>query len=591
VERREGSQLVSLSYLATNPELAAEAANAWVEELIAMESDTQIQKAEEATGFLRGQLADLKVQVEQAEVNLIAYARQHRILDLDTNSESVVRRRLTQLTEELTRAEANLAAQQARHTSLARVSKDGMPASVNSPVITDLESRVFKTEQDLVQLKAQFGDQWPAVLQKESELKLAKQQLDRAKNGAVQEVAIDSQFQLNAAMRQYESLKSSAEKQAALVSRLNEDLVAYNALNRDFQTTNELYQSLLQRLKETAIVAGLERRRVHMIDPAAPNSEPYRPRKALTLLLALTSALGLGCGLSLVLQTAGDTFSSPEEVERLGVPVLGALPRVRKTTADEFLAMHGLNARRLEAAPSNGDSRANRYLMDEEQLLRESYRSMCSSLILSRPEGPPKTILVSSALPREGKTTTATAIGAALAELGAKTILVDADLRNPSLSRSYGLVQGQGLSTFLSGGAPNIVPTDHPNLSLLPAGPPAPNPMALFSSARMSELIHELNKQFEFVVIDSPPVLGLADSVVLASQADGVVIVSRAGKTPRTLLRQTVAQLKRTGAVILGAAVSQVEDRRLGYSRYSGYHSPYTERTPSDHTSLQISGD
>jgi capsular exopolysaccharide synthesis family protein len=224
-------------------------------------------------------------------------------------------------------------------------------------------------------------------------------------------------------------------------------------------------------------------------------------------------------------------------------------------------------------------------------LLRESYRSVCSSLILSRPEGPPKTILISSALPKEGKTTSATAIGATLAELGAKTILVDADLRNPCLSRSFGMVQGPGLSTYLSGGSVNIVPTGQNNLVLLPAGPAAPNPMALFSSARMSELIHELSKQYEFVVLDGPPILGLADSVVLASQADGVVLVTRAGKTPRSLLRQSVAQLKRTGAVVLGAAVTQIEDRRLGYSRYTSYGGHYTSTTPEDSSSLQAAGD
>ncbi|MCB1020863.1 MAG: hypothetical protein KDC27_13100, partial [Acidobacteria bacterium] len=338
IERVEGSQLVSLSYFASNPTFAAAASNAWVEELIAMEAENQIKKAEEATGFLRSQLASLKVQVEQAEANLIAYARQHRILDLDANSESIVRRRLTQLTDELTRAEANLMAQRARHGSLTKAAQGGLPASLNKPVIGELEREVFNLEQELGQLKSQFGDKWPAVVQKEGELALAKSQLQRAQHGAVQEMTLDSEVELNAAIKEYETLKASAEKQASLVSSLNADLVAYNALDRDFQTTNELYQSLLQRLKETAVVAGMERRRVHLMDPAVPGEEPYRPRKALTILLALASALGLGTAMSLALQTAGDTFSSLEEVERLGVPVLGGLPRVRRASADTFIS-------------------------------------------------------------------------------------------------------------------------------------------------------------------------------------------------------------------------------------------------------------
>ncbi|MEZ5393131.1 MAG: Wzz/FepE/Etk N-terminal domain-containing protein [Bryobacterales bacterium] len=168
IERVEGSQLVSLSYMASNPTFAAAAANAWVEELIAMEAENQIKKAEEATGFLRSQLASLKVQVEQAEANLIAYARQHRILDLDANSESIVRRRLTQLTDELTRAEANLVAQRARHGSLTKAAQGGMQASLNKPVIGELEREVFNIEQELGQLRSQFGDKWPAVVQKKA---------------------------------------------------------------------------------------------------------------------------------------------------------------------------------------------------------------------------------------------------------------------------------------------------------------------------------------------------------------------------------------------------------------------------------------
>lgn len=575
IERVEGSQLVSLSYASANPAFAAAAANAWVDGLIEMEAQQQRVKVEQATGFLREQLESLKQQVHDAEGNLIDYARRNAALDLENDGESIVRRRLTQLSDELARAETDLHTQRARRESLHLVAADSGRAGLNDALISDLENRAFRAEQELSALRSTFGDEWPAVADKNKELDLVRDQLERARTAALNDVTIESEVALSAAVKEYNALKSSAEKQAGLVRLLNERLVEYNALDREFQMTNELYRSLMQRLKETAVVAGLERRRVHVVDPAPVPDLPYRPRKALTLLLALSLGLGLGVGASLLMDSWGDHLESSQDIENLGVPVLGSVQDLGPNTSlGQGLSVRLLSESNVSASSSASTSLISRTDATEAQMFaQESFRAVCWSLILSRSGAPPKVILVSSALPKEGKTTTASAVGATFAELGSKTLLIDADLRNPSLTRSLGTGPGEGLSTYLSGGPLKIVATDDPNLFCLPAGPAAPNPMALFSSARMSELLHKLGQEFSYIIIDSPPVLGIADSIVLASQADGVVLVTRVGRTPRKLVRQAITRLQRTGAVTLGAVANRVEHRELNHYDYGRYYS------------------
>lgn len=581
IERVEGSQLVSLSYESENPAFAAAAANAWVEELIAAESERQRQKVEEATSFLRSQLDHLRTEVERAEADLIDYSRRHAMLDLENEGESVVRRRLAQLTDELAEAERELFASEARRGSLA--SAKGAPVSrLNDKLVADLEVRAFRAEQELTKLRSQFGPEWPAVKQAEKELELIQDQLRRAQSSAMEQLTAESDVALTAALKEYNALKASVDKQAGLVTQLSERLIEYNSLDREFQMTSELYRSLLQRLKETTVVAGLERRRVRLVDPASPSEEPHRPRKALTMLLALLSGLGFGVVLSVAAESMGDTVGGSDDVERLGVPVLGSVQELNAKTDDDRVLGLNLSAPAIEGPPPAENVPTK--LSDGQLYARESYRSVCWSLMLSRGDAPPKAILVSSAAPKEGKTTTASAIGATFAELGSKTLIVDADLRDPRLSRSMNAGSGEGLSTYLSGGALKIRRTSQENLYFLPSGPTPPNPVALFTSERMRKLIEEAGKEFRFIVIDSPPLLGLADATALASYVDGVILTTRAGKTPGPMLDRAVTHLKRAGANILGVVLNRVDQRDLSAYGYGyGYgRKPYGSNAAGD---------
>jgi capsular exopolysaccharide synthesis family protein len=578
IQRIEGSELVMLSYVARDPDLAASAANVWAEELISLDFERKRKVSERATEFLREQLRGLRQQVEQAEAVVLEFARNKGILDLDDAGESVLRRRFAQLNDELGKTEKNYLAQKAEYAGLEDLSLDTLPETFKKPLITELEHQVFEAEQELGRLQAQFENKWPAVVQKRKELDLLNEQLQRAKAQAFGQAFRESKMKVNAASREYEMLRQSVEKQAALVNTLNKDLAKFKTLTREFQTTDQLYQTLLQRLKETGVVAGLELENISVVDRAVSDSTPYRPRRSLTFLLALTASLVLGAGICIGVESAYDTLSRPDDAEKMGLPLLGWIPKLDPPEDGKNLTGHQFGSKVLTAGSASGeDPGLLEKITSSQWCARESYRVLCSSLLLTRPGSPPQVILVSSACAREGKSTAVTALGITFAELGHATVLIDGDLRKPSLSRTFAGLGKEGLSTYLSGGAIKLQPTGIPNLSFLPTGPLPPNPLALFGSARMTQLLQELKQHFGIVIIDSPPILGLADTTVLASKVDGVILVAQAGRTPRGMIRQAVQQIRRAGATLLGAAVNQVEIRGTEYSYYGRYASTYGE--------------
>jgi capsular exopolysaccharide synthesis family protein len=334
---------------------------------------------------------------------------------------------------------------------------------------------------------------------------------------------------------------------------------------------------LLQRLKEASVSAGMDIGNIHVTSPAAPPEVPYRPRKALSMMLALALGLTFGVGISVVLESMDNTLADPWEVEGLGLPLLGWLPTVDKVSDGGRV--------QIEAGSTNGSrqflplptlakesEKEVKGASESESLASECVRTLCSSLVLSQAGQPPQMISVSSAVPGEGKTTTAAAVGAALAEMNFPTLLVDADFRRPALAKRLGIDGTEGLSTFLAGGALKIQPTKTENLFILPAGPNPPNPLALMNSERGRAAWKKFRESFRFVVVDSPPVLSVADSSLLASMSDGVVLVVEAAKTPSDVVQRAIRRLEQANAPILGAAVNRVNLDRPEYSRYRRYY-------------------
>src|SRR3989441_3017372 len=356
-------------------------------------------------------------------------------------------------------------------------------------------------------------------------------------------------------------------------------LVEYNILKREAEANKTLYEGLMTKLKEPAISAGLRSSNIRVVDPAMVPSTPARPAKTRNVALAFLVGLVGGIGLALMREYLDNTVKTPDDVESLSrLPSLAVVP--------EFAGSNGTGKRHglLQGFSSNGHDKRIELVAQHlpKSQMAEAFRALRTSILLSQADHPPQVILVTSALPREGKTTAAANLAVTLAQLGDSTVIVDADLRKPGIRRLLNLGGGKyaGLSSYLAGvSSLDLVCVPHPtipNLVAIPTGPIPPNPADLLSSHTLADGIAELRTKFKFIVIDSPPVMAATDAVILSVQTDGVLLVVRSGETPKAAFTRTRDLLNSVKCRILGVVLNAVDASAPDYY-YSYRYYPYSE--------------
>ncbi len=361
---------------------------------------------------------------------------------------------------------------------------------------------------------------------------------------------------------------------------LNQLLIQHNLLKRESDTNQQLYDNLLQRLKDATVSAGLRATNIHVIDPAKPPKLPVRPQKLLNILIGLMVGLVLGLALAFVREAVDTSIKSIEEAERLAnAPALAVVPLARDAHRRPTPSLPGNNGK---SAATQGLA----LLSHPTSPVAESFRTLLTSVVLSTAPQPPQVLLMTSSTAGEGKTVTSLNLAIALAQRGEPTLLIDADLRHPSIGKSLNLVNGTGLATFLTG-AHSIETALRefppvPTLWALPAGPTPPNPAQLLSSSAMESMLRELRKRFKFVVIDSPPVLPVTDAMILSTLVDGVVFVVESGATVRGAVTRARKILQNVGANVLGIVLNKVDVRHGGY--YSDYGNYYYRADDKERT-------
>ena len=378
-------------------------------------------------------------------------------------------------------------------------------------------------------------------------------------------------------------LMASIEKQNALVKQFAEDSIQYNILKREAETDQKLYDNLLERLKQAGVSVGLKASNIRVLESAQVATKPYSPDVPLNLTLGLATGLMLGLCVAASMEFLDRNVDTPGDVEELlGFPVLATIPQLgeswaklreqletpRRAGGTDILPL------RSTIPPSCTDILPLRSTMPP--LCQESYRSLRTKLLLSSPGGPPKTVLVTSALPGEGKTTTCFNLAVSLAMTGARTLLLELDMRLPTLAQRFDLKNGKGLSHYLAGRSVSlwslVRETGVRNLSAILSGPKPPNPADLIASPRMKEALTELSRSFDIVIIDSPPVLPVTDAIIAAPITDGTLLVVRGGKTQRKAVQQAHEELLSVGTKILGVVVNDVNPDRAGMKYYSRYY-------------------
>jgi polysaccharide biosynthesis transport protein len=588
IVRVQGSQMMKISYESYDPDYSALVANTMAEEFVKLHFERKVETTRKATEFLQKQLTALKQKVEDAEAGMIRYAAQHDILATGGNQENVVRQRLGLLNTQVADSERQFVNAQAAYDEIKSATVDAMPGSLRTPEMTNLEAKVLGAEQELSTLLTQFGENWPPVVRKRDELTVVRKQLADLKRESLVRAKRDAERNFLTARAQNEKLTQALKEQQAAVNRLNEASIQYNTLKREVDAGDQLYQGLLQRLKETGVSAALEFGNLHVTDPAIPLRYPYRPKRLWNVSLALLLGLSAGMALAFFLEYLDTSLKNPADLEPMGIPLLGWVPSFASTKS--MPKKQDRQSLLTSAAGSSSETALQvRSVTTWDLQAREAYRLIFASLLLSRPGNPARTILITSSVPKEGKTTTVANLGATLAESGLRTLLIDSDFRNPALSRRFGAGSGNGLSIYLAGGAKDIRATDSPNLFLLPAGPFPPNPVALFASARFSEFLAALKQEFQFILIDSPPLLSLADSSIISSKVDGVILIIKTEETPKEIFSQAHMQLARSGACLLGAAATHVNLKNAQYHYYRKYYSAEERYTAVGGTSGRAS--
>jgi polysaccharide biosynthesis transport protein len=590
VKRVPNSRLMDVSFESTSPLLAARVVNAHIKNFIEQNFQSRYEATTRASTWLTDQLNELKIRVEKSEDARIAYERQNQIWALDGDKQNVTTQRLADLNRELTDAQR----ERMRKQSLFEYAKAGdvnsVPQIRDNPAVQDLFRKRAEIYTSYTDALNQYGPNFPKVLRLQAQLKELDEAAEKEKKSVITRLESDYRE-----VRQREELLTQAlDQQKAEVNQMSERMVQYSILKREAEANKALYDGLLTKLKEAGISAGLRSSNIRVVDPAMIPTYPSRPAKARNIVLSVVIGLVFGIGLALLREYMDNTVKSPDDIETLArLPSLAVVPAFAESNGDRS------RVNLLKRPSGNGHDRRIELVAQHlpKSQMSEAFRALRTALLLSQADRPPQVILVTSALPREGKTTSAANLAVTLAQLGDRTLVVDADLRKPGVGRLLDLGAGRyaGLSSYLAGvSSLDLVTIQHPaipNLSAIPTGPLPPNPADLLSSHRLADAIAELRTKFKFIVIDSPPIMAATDAVILSVKADGVLLVVRSGETPKEAFTRTRDLLLSVKCHLLGVVLNAVDPSAPDYY-YSYRYYPYSQGYgPQEHSEPTSSGE
>lgn len=573
VSRVPNSRLIQVTFAAEDPQLAALVANTHVRNYLEQNFRSKYDSTTQASGWLSSELEDLRNKVQQSENARLAYERENQIFLID-EKQDITTQKLAQLSTTLTQAQAALADKEAIYRMAQAGNVDMLPAVRDNNFVQDLLKRRSDLEQQYADALNQYGPNFPKVERLAAQRKEIEDSLEKAQKATVATIGQDYET----ARAHVQVLQEALDKQKQEANQESEKLIQYHILQHDADSNKQLYDGLQQKLKEAGITAGLRASNIRVVDPALTPTSPSRPQKARNILLGLLIGLVGGIGLAVFREYLDNTVKSPDDVETLtGLPSIAVVPSVQ--------TLNGHNGRfsRVMGSAASGPPHRVALLahIQPKSSISEAFRALRTSLLLSQAEHPPQVILVTSALPQEGKTTAAVNLAVTFAQLGDKTLLVDSDLRKPGVRRALELTVGKkeaGLSSYLAGVCSlDEIAVPHPsigNLTAVVPGPIPPSPADLLSSYRMREAITELRRRYKFIVMDSPPIMAATDAVILSALADGVLLVVRSGSTPKEAFTRTRDLLAAVKCRVLGVVLNAVDSSAPDYY-YSYRYYPY----------------
>ncbi|MGD0757675.1 MAG: polysaccharide biosynthesis tyrosine autokinase [Candidatus Sulfotelmatobacter sp.] len=576
------SRIMSVRFRDADPQTAQNVVNKLMGDYQENNYKTRFNNTMQVSDWLGQQLVDLQMKVETSQEKLVRYQKEHEILGID-EKQNITTAKLDELNKALTMAESERMDKEAFYRLMESGDPDAIASSAGgledagaggqsaSQLLESLRAKQADLRIQAADLNTQFGPSYPKLVQLNNQLA----EIDIELKAEMKKIASKVKGQYTTALGREELLGQALEKQKQAANKLNESAIEYSLLKRDLETNRQLYEGLLEKLKEAGISEGLKSNNFQIVNSARVPTYPVEPNVPRNLGFAFVLGLTSGVGLAFLLEGLDNTVRTTEQAQAIsGLPPLGMIPLGSKT------AREGAASKRLMLATSNEAVELITHVRPQSQMA-ESYRALRTSLLLSHLGAPPKVIMVTSALPQEGKSTTSINCAVVLAQKGVRVLLIDCDLRRPSIHKTLGMGPRSGLSNVLTGSitlkqAITVAPT-LPNLDVLPAGTPPPNPAELLASTNMRDVLAELRDKYDHIVLDTPPTLSVTDAVVLSPRADAIVLVIRSGSTTKQALRRSRDILMQVNARVSGVLLNAVDLSSPDYYYYYEYQGKYAQ--------------
>ena len=609
VEPEEATNLVQVSYRSTHPEAAARLVNLLFDKFIEFKLDLKSQSSKMMETYITRQIKNLQGNLGRKEKEMYEYSNRKELFYTSDQDNTVVKK-FSDLNQAYTDAQIERINKEALYQELNGMRYESYPDVTRSQLIDNLKNTYSGLETEYKKKSQIFQASYPEMVRLKSQMDTLQERIAKETKEIAQQSLSKAKSEYESAKKKETSLLQLLDQQKEAILSTNADAIYYKSLSIEVQNMRSLLDYLVRKQKESVVssrLEGLQISNIKVIDYAEVPKNPVNIGKQKTMVLAALLGLALGLGVIFLLDYLDRTIKTPEEVKMLlGLPALGIIPSTAAKEVkayDSYQYKYGYRYGPGDGNPGNPGNprnpknpRKNKKktspkvqdielinFLDPESLFVEKYRHIRTSIMLSVPKEPPRVIAVSSALPSEGKTATTINLAVSFSQLGKKTLIIDGDLRKPRMHKIFKLKNSAGISSYLAGRVEFnqvIHKTNIPNLFVVPSGPMPPNPVELLDSEIMANMLEKLLEKVDFIFIDTPPLVGIVDAIVIGKYTQGLILVTWAGKTHRNALEKAKQELDQFNIRTLGVVLNRAHEKRTAYGYdYHAYRYKYKYKT------------
>lgn len=607
VEPQENTNLVEVSYRSTHPEAAARLVNLLFDKFIDFNLDLKSQSSIKAGEYISRQIKKLQERLGRKEKEMNEYSNRKELFYISKEDSTVVKK-FSDLNQAYTDAQIERINKEALYQELKGMSYNSFPQVTRSQLIDNLKSTYSGLESEYKRKSQIFKATYPEMVRLKSQMETVQARIEKETREIAQQALHKAKSEYESAKKKENSLLQLLDRQKGAILDSNADAIRYKSLDIEVQNMRSLLNYLVRKQEESEVssrVDKIQTSNIKVIDAAVVPKNPINTQKQKPLILAVLLGLALGLGVIFLVDYLDQTIKTPEEVKvLLGLPALGIIPSTAAKEVKVYDSYHYKYSYKFGNPPTPKNPEKSKQknnpksqdielinFLDTDSLFVEKYRLIRTSIMLSVPKEPPRIIAVSSALPAEGKTATTINLAVSFSQLGKRTLVIDGDLRKPRIHKIFKVKNSAGLSSYLAGRAEfnqAIYKTQIPNLFVVPSGPLPPNPVELLDSVVMAKMLEKLLEKVDFIFIDTPPLVGIVDAIVIGKYSHGLILVTWAGKTHRNALEKTKQELDQFNIRTLGVVLNRAHEKRKDYG-YNYHTYQYKYKNKSEEPGLLMS--